>query len=89
MGNFSTDNGHPGIPLDPGVFEQAENFKADWVEIEFETPKGSSLITHRCSIIGMNACIYILLTCPNTELKDCRGICGQVLAKAKVEIQGM
>jgi hypothetical protein len=40
MGNFSTDNGFPGVPLEPRVFEQVENFEANWVEIEFKTSQG-------------------------------------------------
>ena len=81
MGNFSTDNDYPGIPPEPGVFEQVENFEANWVEIEFQTSKGSSPMTHRCSIIGMNRHIDKLLTCPNTELRDCYNLCAQVLKK--------
>jgi len=40
MGNFSTDNDYPGVPLEPRVFEQVENFEANWVEIKFQTSKG-------------------------------------------------
>ena len=85
MGNF-TDNGCPGIPLEPEIFEQAENFEVSWVEIEFETRRGWSLITYRCLIIGTNRSISILLTCPNTGLNDFRGLCDQVLAEARVSM---
>ena len=88
MGNF-TDNDCPGIPLEPVIFGQAENFEANWVEIEFETRRGSSLAAYRCLIIGMNRSSSILLTCPNTGLSDCSDLCGQVLAKAKASMQGV
>ena len=81
MGNFSTDNDYPGVPLEPRVFEQVENFEANWVEIEFQTPTGSSPMTHRCSMNGMNRRIDNLLKFPNTGLKECYDICAQVLKK--------
>lgn len=79
MGNFPTDNDCPGVPLEPRVFEQVENFEAHWVEIEFETVKGSSTMTHCCSIIGMNRRIDKLLTYPNAGLRDCHDLLAQVL----------
>jgi len=81
MGNFSIENEYPGVPLEPRVFEQVEDFDANWVEIAFQTPKGSSLMTHRCSTISMNRCIDNLLTYPYLGLKDCYEICAQVLKK--------
>ena len=78
MGNFS-DNGCPGVPLAPRVFEQAENCEANWLEIEFQNSKGSSPMTHRCSIVSMNRCMENLLTCPCTGLTDCYNLCAQVL----------
>jgi hypothetical protein len=79
MGNFSAENDYPGVPLEPRVFEQVENFEANWVEIEFQTLKGSSLMAHRFSIICIKG---KLLTYPNTGLQDCYDICAQVLKKA-------
>ena len=79
MGNFSSDNGYPGVPLAPRVFEQAENGEANWLEIEFQTSKGSSPMTHRYSIVSKNRCIDKLLTCPCTGLRDCYNLCAQVL----------
>ena len=81
MGNFSIENDYPGVPLEPRVFEQVEDFDANWVEIEFQTPQGSSLMTHRCSTISMNRRIDNLLTHPYIGLKDCYDICAQVLKK--------
>ncbi|KFY68231.1 hypothetical protein V498_10696 [Pseudogymnoascus sp. VKM F-4517 (FW-2822)] len=40
MGKFSTDNDCPSVPLEPREFEKLESFKADWVEIEFQTSQG-------------------------------------------------
>jgi hypothetical protein len=54
MGNFVTVNDYPGIPLEPELLEEAENFEANWVEIEFQTPKGSSPIIRHCSITSIN-----------------------------------
>jgi hypothetical protein len=81
MGNFSTDNDYPGVPLEPRVFEQVENFEANWVEIQFQTSKGPSPMTHHFLIIDMNKRSDKLLTCPNTGLRDCYDLCAQVLKK--------
>ncbi|KAE9377481.1 kinase-like protein [Stipitochalara longipes BDJ] len=38
VGNFTSEKGNPGIPLDPDVFAQREKHHVDWVELEFKDP---------------------------------------------------
>ncbi len=40
IGNFASEKGCPGIPLNPERLARCENSHVDWVELEFKDPIG-------------------------------------------------
>lgn len=51
-GNWTSDKHCPGIPLNPEVLADREDFHVDWVELEFRDSNGTYFSAHSASTAG-------------------------------------
>lgn len=73
IGNFSSDEDYPAIPLDPKVFLEKENFEVHWVEIEFQDAAGMS-----SSYAGYGVPFVISRLIPMVGLTGLNDLCSQL-----------